>query len=636
MGVTDYGVTPAGNGYSYSTPVFQASANIRSLVGLSSSSGPNFTFQLNVVVLISGGGSTYSYWIQDVAFIDTSLNGIVWEDNVWNLSAGSSGMKSTSISGNGSVLTGFGVPFYGDAAFGYPGSGVQFSEPKTITARVVASNISGVPHVGFQYEDGYGWQTFDNVTFPFLASAVTLGFHVDGFQYLPSGSGYYDAEWVLCGPGNGLSQRTTKSDMDLALSYWNGHNLQLVRAAYNHGADTAESVSNIATSLVLNASTGGVLLQVRNGSGTVGAVYGPGGTSTLRVASPDVASATIRIAGVSTPFRGGAANFTLAPGPYEVDLLVNGSLGGATNVTLAAGEFLSIVLTLYSYYPVSFVSTGLPAGTTWGVTVGALTLQGAGASLSTAVRNGSYGYQVTPVPGYHLASYAGTVSVLGGPVQVSLPWVETVYIVGFLALNRPAHVLWNVTVAGQPWGSVTDTINVTLPNGTYAFAVGAPNNLTPSPQADTVTVAGGDLTVSIGFSLALGVLRGSVAPSEATVFIDGSAVPVRSGVFSVVVPPGSYVVTASLGGYRDFVENTSVPAGATVTLHVQLVAASVTPRPGSNGTTPFGIDGIPAWEVELAAFAVAVAVAVAALYFAGRRRRAPPRNGSARPAALSR
>ena len=113
---------------------------------------------------------------------------------------------------------------------------------------MVASTISGVTHVGFEYEVGKGWVTYDNVTFPWTRGWSSFGFLVDGSNSPPAGA-YYDAEWVLGGPGGGSSTSDVSSNVTLALEEFNGDNLQAVPNAFSFGVDTAESISNVVETL---------------------------------------------------------------------------------------------------------------------------------------------------------------------------------------------------------------------------------------------------------------------------------------------------------------------------------------------------------------------------------------------------
>ncbi|MCI4325217.1 MAG: thermopsin family protease [Thermoplasmata archaeon] len=618
MGVTDFGVTPNWTGYAYATPEFQASATIHSLVASSSgSAGTDMGFQLNVEDVVAGGGSTYVFWIQDVAFFDTSVNQMTWEDNVWNLSAGTGALPANSLAGNGTINSG---TYYADVASAY-GSPATLTEPTTIYARVIASNASGEPHVGFEYNDGYGWIIFDNVTFPFLTNGVNRGFLVSGYQYTPLG-GYLDAEWDMGGPCCGLSQTLGRSDVDMSLSYWNGHNLQAVRSAFDYGANTGESMGNVADQFGTSNSTGAVFGQAVNGSGSLGPLYGSSNVATLRVSTGSQSSGVLQLNGVDAPYGGGVANFTIAPGAYEVNLTANGSYEAGTNVTLSAGEFLTISITPIPRFALQFIAVGLPPGTPWSVNVSGELLSGRSEVEGLFLRNGSYTYVLGPVPGYSPTSYGGSVDVNGTTRNLTIPWTQFLFVAEFVAENDPGGVAWNVSIGGGPPVATTgDTIRVDLPNGSYTYSVGAPSSIAVSPASGPVNVTGGNALVDLGFSVAPGTLAGTVSPVLAAVSVDGASVTVSNGAFSVLLPAGVHQVVASLTGYRTVDRTVTLAAGATVTIQFVLNATGMLPGTGDGGggTNPWSLGGT---DTLLALGAVGAIVVVTAVLLVARRR--PP------------
>jgi hypothetical protein len=601
MGIADFGLTPSGSGYSYASPMIQASATIRTFSVTTGPAGTNMTFQLNVEDVIASGASTFVFWIQDVAFFDTHSHVIYWEDNVWNLSGGTGQMYSNSVAGNGTVFAN--PSYYADSAAGYPGSGVSLSEPTTIVARVVATNATGAPHVAFEYQDGSGWVTFDNVTFPFTTVGVNRGFLVDGFQYTPLG-GYFDAEWTLSGPGGGLSQTTRTADLNLSLEAWNGHNLQAVRAAYNHGGNTAESMSNVIDTLAADNSSGALFAHATNGGGSLSGLYGPSNTGTLRISTGNVSSGTIGVNGGAVPFVGGLANLTLAPGSYALQLLVNGTPVGATNVTLAAGEFRSITLAPFADFAVEFDSVDLPPGTAWSVTVGGLGLSGNLPTLSTALRAGTYLYVVGGVGGYYLPSYSGSVVVSATSAPVTLIWQQTLYESQFVAENHPSGVAWAVAVDDQNVSGTGSALVVSLPNGTFGFTVSAGRAVTITPGSGDMTVASTGGLQDVFFAIAPGQLQGTVAPGTARLTVGGTPTNLSDGSYFVSLAAGNYSVVASLAGYRTFETNVSVAAGGSSTLNITLEPAASVPAPSG------GSSGAIAWTSWLLLGVVAVGATV--------------------------
>ncbi|MDA4120175.1 MAG: thermopsin, partial [Thaumarchaeota archaeon] len=286
MGIADYGVGMAGS-YQYSTTAFLGSVYIASLQTRNITGDPSMGFQLNVVLAFTDRNVQYAYWVQDVAQIDTSTNQIFFIDNIWNFTSHSANMIGSAVSGNGQVATYRGTGYYYDVPAAGAGNGVNLAYPATISFLVTTGlNSNRQPTVKFQYEDGVGIQTYDNVTFRTAnhVSALT-GFEVNGNSYDPAGT-YFDSELVLGGPGGGLSTADVNSDLRLSLYYWNGHNFQTVPNAYNFGSDTAETISSVASLGNYVLATGSLIARVQAGAGTLGQLYTQGGTGTITLQTP--------------------------------------------------------------------------------------------------------------------------------------------------------------------------------------------------------------------------------------------------------------------------------------------------------------------------------------------------------------
>lgn len=179
---------------------------------------------------------------------------------------------------------------------------------------------------------------------------------------------------------------------------------------------------------------------------------------------------------------------------------------------------------LSATYEVTFVESGLPAGTNWSVH---LAFDGCGcqgvhgtfhsdtASLSISVTNGTYRYTVLAVSGFYVNSTArGTFTISGsnGPTISIVFHPLVLYGVEFSESGLPSGTNWTVSVAGNARGQeakaehVTQTthgssMNFTLPNGTYRYSVArVAGSFFSGPSHGTFTVAGASPgTVTVGF-----------------------------------------------------------------------------------------------------------------------------------------
>ena len=266
MGLADYGQAH------YSSSSFLATASISSLSTSGSGSvGSDMSFQLNVVLEFENGGNLYDYWIQDVAGVNTAAKEVQYfENNIWNLSSSNMCLSNSAVSGNGEVY-----PFSGCEEYYAYSVGASFAYPGTFQLKVNTTvNSNGQPTVRFMYHIGAGFVTYDFVTFPFVSQLdQSYSFVVNSGGTTPAGA-YYDAEFVLGGPGGGTSTADVGSDIQLTLQLWNGNNYQMIQNGENHGEDTAETITNAEVNGYYYASTGELYAGVVAGTENIDQMWG--------------------------------------------------------------------------------------------------------------------------------------------------------------------------------------------------------------------------------------------------------------------------------------------------------------------------------------------------------------------------
>jgi hypothetical protein len=150
-------------------------------------------------------------------------------------------------------------------------------------------------------------------------------------------------------------------------------------------------------------------------------------------------------------------------------------------------------------YLVTFHETGLPAGTSWSVTVGATTVSGTTASLKFHLMNGTYGFSVSNVPNYSRTA-SGTISVVGTPLTVTETFTLVTYKVSFHETGLPAGTSWSVTVGTKTASGTTATLTMKLANGSYTYHVANVPNYSRTPSG-SLAVAGSGPTVTVHFTL---------------------------------------------------------------------------------------------------------------------------------------
>lgn len=374
MGIGDFGVGQGGNPYTYNTTEFLGNFSWTSL-NLANGGNPDFTDQLNVVLQFVQSGTTYDYWIQDVAIMDSSNGELEFENNIWNFTTSSYCLSNSALKGNGTVYSLSGCEgYYAVGASSQPGAVEDMPSPGDFSL-LVRSYLSttGLPEVAFEYWDGVTSYevTYDNVVWPW-AKSVTLdsGFYVNGNATAPSGN-FLDAELSLGGPGGGSSTVAgSTTDANSRLLYWNGHNLEAPRAVWNFGGDTAETVSN-AQSFFDHDAGGTPLTTQLNGTtrnATPALAYSQGRVGVLAISATGLSSGTVSVDGTEWAFATGEATLTLVPGTYTVWVNSSSEKNDLGACEISGGQTTTVALPGTCSTPP--LSTTTPTGTPASVDVG--------------------------------------------------------------------------------------------------------------------------------------------------------------------------------------------------------------------------------------------------------------------------
>jgi hypothetical protein len=374
MGIGDFGVGQSGHPYTYNTTEFLGNFSWKTLT-IDDSGNTEFTDQLNVVLQFTQGATTYAYWIQDVAFMDSSTGDLGFENNIWNFSSPSYCLSNSDLSGNGTVYPVSGCEgYYAVSPTTQPGGSLTMPSPGDFSLLVRSYTAAGgLPGVAFEYWDGVTSYevTYDNVVWPW-ATAVTSdrGFYVDGNATAPSGN-FYDAELTLGGPGGGaatIAQSTT--DASSRLFYWNGHNLEAPRAVWNFGSDTAEAISNVQS--IFSHDPDGIPVTTQlNGTArnaTPARAFDQSRVGKLAITAPSISSGSVSVNGTPWVFLNGAATVTLVPGEYAVWVNSSSQHNDLGECEIVAGATTAIALP-GSCSPVVDTPTGSPSGVDLGQSV---------------------------------------------------------------------------------------------------------------------------------------------------------------------------------------------------------------------------------------------------------------------------
>ncbi|SMD30859.1 thermopsin [Picrophilus oshimae DSM 9789] len=412
MGISDLGLD-SGSPFYLNTSSFMGSITIYNATFYNyTSKSTSFSIQLNTNFFIFGN-KTYDYWIQDVAYINTTDNCIAFIDNVWNYSSSNASLHFNSLSGNGTIAD-HGRFYYYCAPQDFPGNNIDLKYPARISLMVNDTEINNKPAVNFYYFDSNSWVKYDTVIFNENGS---YHFMVNGYNYNPAGL-LSDAELIIGGPGNGSSTVDLSSNILLSLYYWNGNNYQEINNAYDYGVDTAETVSNVTDTGVYNAN-GSLFAHITSGSGRLKMIYNSNDVGYINLYS-GIKTGIININGKSYGFKNGDANITLIPGKYNITIRSDNNIIYSKTIIIKSNSASVIAL---NYYRVSFVSSNLTNDVNWYIIINGNRYNLTGANAYIYLKNGTYNYRIGSYNNYFIpVTKNGTFNVTGNNITIDLVW----------------------------------------------------------------------------------------------------------------------------------------------------------------------------------------------------------------------
>lgn len=269
------------------------------------------------------------------------------------------------------------------------------------------------------------------------------------------------------------------------------------------------------------------------------------------------------------------------------------SSGNGSFSVVGAGYATTIPFTrLPSRYAVSFEELGLPAGTQWNVTLEGSNLSSRAAYANYTEYNGSYRYNLSS-PGFEPSPGAGTASVDGAPVEVTVRFVRIDYAVTFTEQRLPPDTPWSVSVGGQTLSATSASIVASLPNGSFPYTIGSVAGYA-TVWDGVVVVRNATLSVPVVFSEFPWAVRFTESGLPSGTFwsvtlgeeVNDSDAPT----ISFAVPNGSYRFTVqSNSGFI------ATPASGSVTVAGALVVVTVTyaPAPPTTYVVTFSETGTP-------------------------------------------
>ncbi|MCI4345952.1 MAG: hypothetical protein L3K07_04290 [Thermoplasmata archaeon] len=196
----------------------------------------------------------------------------------------------------------------------------------------------------------------------------------------------------------------------------------------------------------------------------------------------------------------GKYGFTLSSVPGYRSIPRNGTFT-VTNGTNVVKVRYDLITPPPPVFGVLFLVSGLPTPTAVAITVRNYTQMAGGPTPEFQLINGTYAYKVGYVAGYHPSVPLKIFLVRGGPLTVTVPFVQTVYHVTWLANGTRDGMNWSVEVNGQAIAATSAWLSTSLPNGSYSYSVALPSNFSASPRTGTFVIGGFATTVPLYFNL---------------------------------------------------------------------------------------------------------------------------------------
>ncbi|MGC8609126.1 MAG: hypothetical protein ACP5UV_04555, partial [Thermoplasmata archaeon] len=209
---------------------------------------------------------------------------------------------------------------------------------------------------------------------------------------------------------------------------------------------------------------------------------------------------TISVNGTTNSTSSSSYTILLSPGTYTYTATSPGYKEIAGSFTVVSSSItIDLAFKAQPKYEVLFTESGLPAGTTWQVTLNGMTKTSSSDNISFYMYNGTFLYSIGRVSGYFAKPSSGSVTVDGTKQVISVAWYTVNYTVSFLATGLATGTSWGIVVNGIAYSSSSNNIAVNLPNGTYTYSVTTIPGYTPAYYTGTFTVDGAALSVPVGF-----------------------------------------------------------------------------------------------------------------------------------------
>ncbi|MCL5874362.1 MAG: hypothetical protein M1161_03360 [Candidatus Thermoplasmatota archaeon] len=428
-----------------------------------------------------------------------------------------------------------------------------------------ANNLSTQLFTGVEWKSGYAYSSTFGEGIVRTVSPVTysVNFEVAG-PGLPSGDAWFVNVTGL--PSSGpLTNRS--------------YTLDLPNGAYSFTVNTATR-SYISAPPYPN-STGSFSV---NGSGvneSLSFLYAPYTVTFMESGLPSTSLWAVTLNGARTNSTSNEIVFFEPNGTYNYSIGLEpgfAPINASGTVTVNGKSLMVNVSFVEVLYNVTFMETGLPAGSNWSVGMENRVLSSKTDSITFEVPNGTYSFTAFTVNSYEAYPTNGNLTVNGSSVSEQIKY-SAFGKFNYLLFNEtglPNGTRWSVIVSfGNTLHNETMAIsdNITaeyvIPNrgtnSTYWFRVTAVFGYAATPSEGNVTTNGmANYTVNIAFSR-VDYLSGTISPKDASLFIDGQLITTTNGTYNVTLKIGqTYQTEVTSLGYETSYGNVTVTNGTPI------------------------------------------------------------------------
>jgi len=256
------------------------------------------------------------------------------------------------------------------------------------------------------------------------------------------------------------------------------------------------------------------------------------------------------------------ATFNLINGTYRYNVIPLAGYEaipsqGTVSVT---GTNFTVSIVFYTLYSVIFEETGLPAGTMWHVTLNNITESSINSIITFSEINGTYLYNVSPVPFYNVTPSNAQIKINGASKSILIGFVR-LYSVTFYETGLKPYTHWSISLSHVIKNSTSNFITFWEEQGDYQFTILSVPGFVSNVTTGYVNVYNSNITENISWSLehymVVFIIKGLPLNVSWGVYFNNSkyttisyeiSVSVLSGVYNYsVLPINGYSISPQKG-----------------------------------------------------------------------------------------